>query len=326
MSEAATGRILYLSRADVEATGLGLEMVEHAVAQVFTDKAAGRIHYHPKTTIKPDHGRSYFLCMPGDVPTPPVAGVKWVGLAPPSPSGGPHITGLIVLSDAESCVPQAVMDATWITGVRTAAVTAVAARVLARADSAVVGFVACGLQARTHLAALARHFPLEKVLAYSRRTETAEAFAAEARAQGFAAEVATRPEDAVTDVDIVVSSVPPSPNLKPFLDPDWLKPGAFASLVDLGRSWQPAGMAALDGLVTDDMPQAEGLAAHGHVIHKGPFTVDLGQILTGARPGRANAGQRLALLAPGMVLSDLAVAAAVLERARERGLGTPLPF
>jgi ornithine cyclodeaminase/alanine dehydrogenase-like protein (mu-crystallin family) len=326
MAHDESGTLLYLSRADVVATGLDIQTVERAVEQVFVDKALGRIQYHPKTTVKPSHGLGYFLGMPGDVVEPPVAGIKWVGLAPPSPGGGPHIVGLIVLSDSKTCAPLAVLDATWITGVRTAAVTAVGARMLANPGSSTITFIACGLQARTHLDALRLHFPITDVIAVSRRAETAAAFADHVTGLGLKARVAVNAEDAVRAADIVVSSVPPSPGLKPFLDPRWIKSGGFAAFVDLGRSWLPGGVDEMDGLVTDDVPQAQGLAGHGHISHKGPYSTDIGEIVAGRKPGRTRPDQRFVLLPPGMVLSDLAVGAEVLKRARAKGLGIPLPF
>ena len=95
----------------------------------------------------------------------------------------------MLLNDAATGMPVAILDARWITGVRTAAITAVAARRLARPESARIGFIACGLQARAHLAALKPHFPLATLRAYSCRLSTAQKFVEEARAQGLAAEV-----------------------------------------------------------------------------------------------------------------------------------------
>ena len=313
--------ILYLSSADVEACGLGLADVEMAVEGMFTSKAEGRAVMKPKLALHAPE-QALFLASPGVMDTPAYAGVKWVGVAGNEARGLPHIAGLILLSDAESGMPVAVMDARWITGVRTAAITAVAARRFARPDSATIGFVACGLQARAHLAALRPHFPLRLVHAYSRRLSTAEAFAEEVRADGLDAEAVENPKDALTEMDIVVTTTPVVPRTEPFIDAAWLSPGAFASMVDLGLSWISDSLGRLDRVVTDDQAQAgsEGLA------YKEPYDGEVADLVVGRLAGRQSAEERTALVFAGVGLADVAVAGAVYERATEAGVGRVLPL
>jgi ornithine cyclodeaminase/alanine dehydrogenase len=313
--------ILYLSNADVVACGLGLADVELAVEAMFASKAEGRTVMKPKLALHaPD--QALFLASPGVMDQPPYAGLKWVGVAGNEARGLPHIAGLILLSDAESGMPVAVMDARWITGVRTAAITAVAARRLARRDSATIGFVACGLQARAHLAALRPHFPLSLVRAYSRRLTTAKAFAEEVRAEGLDAEAVMDPRDAVAEMDIVVTSTPVVPRTEPLLDAAWLEPGSFASLVDLGFSWVSDTLTELDRVVTDDQAQAgtEGLA------YKEPYDGEVADLVAGRLAARQSAEERTALIFAGLGLADVAVAGAVYKKALSAGVGQTLPL
>lgn len=313
--------ILYLSNADVVACGLGLADVELAVEAMFASKAEGRAVMKPKLALHaPD--QALFLASPGVMDQPPYAGLKWVGVAGNEARGLPHIAGLILLSDAESGMPVAVMDARWITGVRTAAITAVAARRLARRDSTTIGFVACGLQARAHLAALRPHFPLSLVRAYSRRLTTAKAFAEEVRAEGLDAEAVMDPRDAVAEMDIVVTSTPVVPRTEPLLDAAWLEPGSFASLVDLGFSWVSDTLTELDRVVTDDQDQAgtEGLA------YKEPYAGEVADLVAGQLEGRQSAEERTALVFAGLGLADVAVAGAVYKKALSAGVGQTLPL
>jgi ornithine cyclodeaminase/alanine dehydrogenase len=313
--------ILYLSNADVVACGLGLADVELAVEAMFASKAEGRAVMKPKLALHaPD--QALFLASPGVMDQPPYAGLKWVGVAGNEARGLPHIAGLILLSDAESGMPVAVMDARWITGVRTAAITAVAARRLARRDSATIGFVACGLQARAHLAALRPHFPLSLVRAYSRRLTTAKAFAEEVRAEGLDAEAVMDPRDAVAEMDIVVTSTPVVPRTEPLLDAAWLEPGSFASLVDLGFSWVSDTLTELDRVVTDDQAQAgtEGLA------YKEPYDGEVADLVAGRLAARQSAEERTALIFAGLGLADVAVAGAVYKKAVSAGVGQTLPL
>ena len=205
---------------------------------------------------------------------------------------------------------------------RTAAITAVAARRLARRDSATIGFVACGLQARAHLAALRPHFPLSLVRAYSRRLTTAKAFAEAVRAEGLDAEAVMDPRDAVAEMDIVVTSTPVVPRTEPLLDAAWLEPGSFASLVDLGFSWMPDSLSELDRVVTDDQAQAgtEGLA------YKQPYAGEVADLVVGRIEARQSLEERTALVFAGLGLADVAVAGAVYKKALSAGIGQTLPL
>jgi ornithine cyclodeaminase/alanine dehydrogenase-like protein (mu-crystallin family) len=313
--------ILYLSNADIEACGLGPAEVEQAVEAMFAAKAEGRAAMKPKLALQRPE-QALFLASPGVMDQPPYAGLKWVGVAGNAERGLPHIAGLILLSDAMTGMPVSAMDARWVTGVRTAAITAVAARRLARPDSASIGFIACGLQARSHLAALRPLFPITEIRAYSRRRTTAEAFAEEARAEGLDARPVDSPRAALLGMDIVVTTTPVVPPIEPFLDAAWLSEGSFTSMVDLGRSWISDSLGRLDRVVTDDQAQAgtEGLA------YQKPYDGEVADLVVGRVAGRKSRDERTALVFAGVGLADVAVAAAVYERAVEAGLGQRLPL
>jgi ornithine cyclodeaminase/alanine dehydrogenase len=310
---------LYLSSADVEACGLGPVEAEAAVELMFAAKAQGRALMKPKLGLQASSG-TLFLASAGVLDTPAYGGVKWLGVADNDQRNLPHIAGLILLNDVETGMPVAAMDARWITGVRTAAITAVAARRLARADAASIGFVACGLQARAHLAALRPGFPITRVRAYSRRLATAESFAAEARSQGLEAEAVDAPRAAVENMDIVVTTTPVVPRTMPFLDADWLAPGSFTAMVDLGRSWHAESLSGLDRVVTDDIAQAgpENLA------YAKPYDGEVADLVSGEMPARLTDPERTGLVFAGLGLADVAVAAAVYERAVARRIGQVL--
>lgn len=319
-------QLLYLARADIAALALPPAAVADAIAAMFADKAAGRTSMVPKSHFKAAGGTSFFS-MPAALGEPPVAAVKWIGLAHDNAAHGlPHINGVIVLSDAITGLPLAVMDGEWVTAARTAGMSAVAARYLARPDSRTIGFVACGVQARSHLAALAAMLPLSRVVAYGHRRATADAFAAEARRQGFDAVAAATPEEAVAQADIVVTSVPEHPGLKPFLDPAWLKPGAYVTAVDIGRSWLRSGLRDLELLVTDDHGQSRAMVPSGRLAWSSEFDADLADLAGGTKSGRRTDGARAMFMFSGLALADAAVAARLHTEALRRGIGTRLPL
>jgi ornithine cyclodeaminase/alanine dehydrogenase len=308
--------VRYLSNAEVEACALALDEVEQAVERMFAAKASDAAVMKPKLALHGE-GLALFLASPGVMTDPAYAGIKWVGVGDNDKRGLPHIAGTILLNDAETGMPVAIMDARWITAVRTAAISAVAAKRLARPESRSIAFVACGVQARAHLAALKPHFPIERVIAYSRRRSTSETFAEEVRAQGFEVEVVEDPRAAVSGGDIVVTTTPVEPRTEPFLDVGWAAEGAFVSMVDLGFSWISDSMRGLDRVVTDDISQA----GSENLSYPEPYDGEVADLVAGTLRGRKSDAERTALIFAGLGLADVAVAAAVYERADARGIG-----
>jgi alanine dehydrogenase len=315
--------LLYLSRAEVEATGVTLAEVEEAVEGVFAGQAADSIGSLPKTSFRPNPDAAHFLSMPGALSHPPLVMNKWVGLSGANKARNlPHLGSLIVLSDMVSGMPLAFLDGTWVTAARTSAMSAVAARRLARPESKRIGFVGSGVQATGHLAALRGVFPIEEIAVFGRSRDSAAAFAA--AAEGIVAHVVDEACQAVEGMDIIVTTVPADPDLKPFLELAWLSPGAFVTMVDLGRSWKAGGFDALDCIATDSYGQAEHLPVDRGFPYGGPFHADLAELVGGVHPGRRSASDRTIFLHPGMVLPDVAVAAVVYQRARDQGRGIVL--
>ena len=123
-------KILYLSRADVEATGVSMADIINALESAFRELGEGRVEMPPKPGVhsQPD---AFIHAMPAYIPALQAIGVKWVSGYPENYKRGlPYITGLLILNDVETGMPLAVMDCTWITAKRTGAATAVAARYL----------------------------------------------------------------------------------------------------------------------------------------------------------------------------------------------------
>jgi len=148
-------QLLYLSRKDVEDVDLSMAEIIKTLEVAFREKAEGRVEMPPKPGIHPGGGDNFIHAMPAYIPALKSAGMKWVSGFPANTRRGlPYVSGLLILNDPDTGLPLAVMDCGWITGIRTGAATAVAAKHLARPESATVGILACGVQGRTNLAAL----------------------------------------------------------------------------------------------------------------------------------------------------------------------------
>lgn len=317
--------LLYLSAADVLATGVTPREAREAVLRAFAALARGEAVSLPKSTIEIGPGH-IFQAMSAASAGDGIATVKWVAAAPVAAgAAGQGISGLICVSDRATGAPLAVLDGDEITLVRTAAMSAAAAVHLAPAAPRSIGFVGCGRQALAHLAAFADLFPgLERALAFSRSEASARRLAEAAGGIGLAGEVVPDPDDLVRRSDIVVSMVPGAPGLRAFLDARLLPAHAFVSAVDIGRSWLPASLGAFDVLATDSLAQSRApYDVDTKPVEGVAFSIDLGQMASGAwtmaAPGRTMFCFR------GLGIADLALAGLVVAKARSLGIGTPLP-
>jgi ornithine cyclodeaminase/alanine dehydrogenase-like protein (mu-crystallin family) len=251
--------------------------------------------------------------------TPPFLAVKSAILNPRNRERGlPDINAVVTLLDSVTGLPLAIVDGDWVTAVRTAGLSAVAARRLARPDASTAAFIGCGMQARSHLHAFAALFPLRRIRAFGGR-ENRDALCREAEAGGLSAAASESARDAVRDADLVITSVTFSPQLAPFLDARWLQPGCFATMTDLGASWLPDGMSAFDRIVIDDREQEAQMPKP--LVDLALVAGDLTGLVNGDVPGRRSAAEKTAFIFRGLALGDLAVAALAYQRARLSGKG-----
>src|SRR3989449_5096868 len=241
--------IVYLSRADVEAARLPMKAIIERLEIAFGEKGRGRVEMPPKPGIHhgPPGNDNFIHAMPASVPALGAAGVKWVSGFPGNQSRGlPYISGLLILNDPETGMPKAVMDATWITAMRTGAATAVAVRHLARPAAVSFGILGCGVQARTNLDAVATVLPsLKEVRAYDIHPERAAAYCEE-MGRAFPAlrlKPVPAPRQAVEATDIVVTAGPILAPPTPALDPEGFSEGALRGALDHHSYWEPPALA-----------------------------------------------------------------------------------
>ena len=321
------GKILYLSRQDVEAIDLPMRDIIDALDQMFKEKGAGKVEMPPKPGIhtRPD---AFIHAMPAYIPSLESAGLKWVSGYPANTEKGlPYITGLLILNDPETGVPLSVMDCTWITAKRTGAATAIAAKYLARKDSATAGIVACGVQGRSNLEALACLFKITKVKAYDIHPERAEQYAKDMSAKlHVEIEPVKTAAEAVKNLDLVVTSGPILRSPQPVIEPGWLARGSFASPVDFDSYWQGGALREIDKLATDDHAQMEYYRHEGYFKDTPRPYADLGELASGKKSGRESDDARTMSINLGLALDDMATAIRVYQLARVKGIGVELPL
>ncbi|MBN2123597.1 MAG: ornithine cyclodeaminase family protein, partial [Deltaproteobacteria bacterium] len=197
------------------------------------------------------------------------------------------------------------------------------ARYLARPESSVVGVLGCGVQGRTNLEALNVLFPLKRVMAYDVSGEAVRRYADEMGAR-FHLEVVpvSSPREAVTGCDIIITAGPILKKPHATVQAGWMDEGAFATLVDFDSYFHPAAMKESSKFCTDDIPQLLHYREVGYFRDIPPIHAELGDLVTGKKPGREDPSERTMAVNLGLALDDMAVAPVVYRRALETGMGT----
>jgi len=318
--------MLVLSRRDVEAA-LDPDRLVDAVAAAMAELSAGRASVPDRTGAEVAEVGGVLIAMPAHLPQAGALTAKLVALFPGNAARGiPTHRAIIAAFDPETGTPEAVMDGEVVTAMRTAAGSALSARLLAREDAAVLAVLGTGVQARAHAAALRRVRPIREVRFAGRDRDKAAAVAEE-----LGAVAAGSYEDAVAGADIVCACTH-SP--EPVVRGAWLSPGMHVTSVGVN----PAGReldadAAARALVVVESraaavePFPVGSNDLAWPIRDGVFGPDhihaeIGELVAGSRPGRTDPGQITLYKSVGVAAQDAAAAALVLQAARERGLGT----
>lgn len=326
--------LLFLRRADIaRSIGPSSKIFVRAVTQALALHARGDIAQPLKPYLRwrPDgHIADRIIAMPAYLGgAEPIAGLKWIGSKHDNPQrlNLERASALIVLNDSETHYPVAVMEGGLISALRTAAVTAVATRHLAKPNFTQVSCIGCGPIGRAHvLTTLEQFTQVKTVHLFDLRRDAAVLLAAELseRHPGVDTVVTTGPEEAVRAGELVMTCTVSS---QPWLPFEWLRPGAFLSNVSIMDAEKEVFLKS-DKVVADDWDQCnrEGKVLH-QLASEGRFTrqdlhAELSQVVVGERSGRENDSEIIVLNPMGMAITDIACAKAVYNLSRAAGVGT----
>jgi ornithine cyclodeaminase/alanine dehydrogenase len=312
-----TDEFLHLPDATLDTMGITPGMVADAIETALIAKAEGRLHTSPKSAILPGGGR--YMMSTLAVGDDGFIVVKQVSVCPENPGRGlPTINGAIMVLDAETGKLRAIVGANWITAIRTAALSAVAARRLADPNSETIAFVGTGVQAHSHLEAFAGMFPLKRVRAIGRGRANLEDLCETGRAMGLDATACDTAEEALKGADLVVTSVTLDYSIEPFLDARWLKPTCFAAITDLCIPWAKDSLDAFGTVVVDDRKQEA--ESDKPMLPYEKISGDLTELVAGAMPPKVQ-GAPSAFVFRGIALGDYAAAVLAVRRAEAQGAG-----
>jgi thiomorpholine-carboxylate dehydrogenase len=223
--------------------------------------------------------------------------------------GLPTMLATLVLMDPDTGQALAVMDATWLTGLRTAAVSAVAADALAPPGPKVVALLGSGALARTHALALRAVRPISEIRVWSRNPDNVARCAADVGGAGCACA-----EQAVRGADIVCTVTNAS---TPVLQGAWLKPGAFVAAIGAPRpAWRELDDAAMRNVVVVDSRESARKESGDVMLSGAEVYAEIGEILAGTRPPPP-AGATVVFKALGQAVEDAVAARLVYDAARQ---------
>jgi ornithine cyclodeaminase len=327
-------QVLYLSRRDIEAVGgAQSDVYMSALRRALTAHAEGRTVQPLKPYLRADatngHIADRIIAMPAHISEPGVSGLKWIGSKHDNPAvaGLERASAVIVLNDPETNYPIGILEGSLISAWRTAGVTCLAAEHLARAGFTDVGLVGCGVIGRTQVTALLEQFPeIATVHLYDARPEAARELAVRIGAQDGAVTVriAASAEEAVRAGDVVV---PCTLTDRPYIPLAWLRPGALVCNVSIMDVHKDVFLGA-DKVVVDDWDQSNReKKLINQLVLDGSFSreqlhAELGEIVSGRRPGREHDDEIILLNPMGIAVEDIACAAELYLRAKREGVGT----
>jgi alanine dehydrogenase len=313
-------------------TLLDLDALIDALASAMVDLSAGRASSPDRIAALVPEQEAFLAAMPGYVPSAGALTAKLVSLFPRN-SGTrlPTHQALIVVFDPATGEPVALLDGTVITAARTGACSALSARLLAREDSTVLAILGTGVQARSHARAMCRVRPIRQIKIAGRDPAKAAALADELSST---LEVDVRPvstyAEALDGADIAAAGTAAN---TPVIRRSWLAPGTHVTSV----GFNPAGREIDDATVTEAlvcvesrhaalapfpsgssdllMPIRDGLITADHVH------AELGELITGSKPGRTSADQITLYKSVGVAVQDTAAAALIITAARAQSIG-----
>ena len=307
----------YLSEVFLDRLAIStLDVVDEIERQIVAQRR-GEVWCAPKAAVRPGDDR-YIMATLGVATEPRVVATKSLVVNPRNAERGlPTLNSLITLLDSETGLPLVLVDGNWVTAKRTAGLSAVAARRLARRDSSSAAFIGCGVQARGHLEAFADLFPLQEIRAFGRGTRNRDALCRMALSRGLTAVPCDTARAAVDGADIVVTTIPLVPEPVPFLDAHWLKAGSFTTMTDLALPWLPETMSIFDRIVIDDLEQESTMSKP--MIKPELVAGDLAALVCGDLAGRQRASDRTTFAFRGIAVGDLAIAGLAYLRAKAVG-------
>ena len=317
--------ILWLTRDECIEAGPDVEKTLEIVNGAMTAHGKGEYEMPAKIGIHP-YEDVFFHAMPAYVPGNLACGCKWIECFPRNPKeyGLPQTTGLQVMNDIVTGVPIAVMDCTWLTAMRTPAVTALAAAKL-HPDATTFGMFGCGVQGIGHVRFIAKAMKnLEKIYIYDTFPASMDRLIREVSDEVKIPIIkAETPEALVKSCEVISSATIIVREPLKIVKKEWVRKGQTILPCDLNTFWDPEIALTADKYIVDSIDEHELFAGMGYFPDGLPtITSQTGEVLAGLAKGRENADELIVCSNIGISTNDVAMGQYILKNALELGIGT----
>jgi ornithine cyclodeaminase len=308
-----------------------IELMADALAAL----ARGEVYQPLRTIVRPPEARGLLGLMPAYRAGEQGAfGLKAICVFPENPAKGKDAhQGAVMLFSRETGELLALMNASEITAIRTAAVSAVATRLLAREDAQQLAIIGAGVQARTHLTALAAVRAIRHARVAARNIEHAQQLASEMQPSvGFPIEAVRTNEEAVRGADLIVTA---TSSLEPVIKKDWISPGAHVNAIGThspNSREVDSGTMAVARIFTDRRESALNeagdylLAAKEGLVTPESILGEIGELLIGTKTGRTSATEITLFKSLGLAIEDVVSADYLYQKAMSQNAGTWIDF
>ncbi len=320
--------VLWLSREECIKAGPTMDETLDLTRQALIAHGTKKFEMPAKIGIHPWED-VFFHAMPAYVPDNLACGIKWIECFPRNPKqfGMNQTTGLEIMNDIETGVPYAVMDCSWLTAMRTPAVTALTAAAF-HPDAETFGMFGCGVQGQEHVKFIVRTLKkLKKIYINDVRPEMMDALIENVKPFVDVEIVKSDPKTMAENCDVMCSAT--IILLKPMgiVKKEWVHAGQTILPCDLNTFWDPAIQTGADKYFVDSIDEHELFNGMGYFPDGLPkICGQTGEVLAGLIPGRTSADELIVVSNIGMSVCDVVMGRAIFDKAVEMGIGTRLPL
>jgi alanine dehydrogenase len=299
--------------------------VIECIEKAFLDYGKGKVQMPPKSYLYFKQYNGDLRIMPAFATELDMAGTKIVNVHPENfKKGLPTVMAVIILNDSKTGLPLALIDGTYITGMRTGAAGAVAAKYLARKEARTLGVVGAGRQAIFQIAAISKVRQLEKILVYDINKKSIENLSLQLKEIGIEIQEASLEEAAKQDILVTTT-----PSAKPIIRREWIMSGTHINAIGAdaaGKEELDPEILKIAKVVVDDWTQAShsgeiNVPFHKGIIKKEDIYSSLSKIVNLEKPGRENYDEITVFDSTGLAIQDLFAANLVYQKAKEKYIG-----
>ena len=319
--------VLWLTREECIKAGPSVDETIELVRQALIAHGKKEYEMPAKIGIHP-FSDVFFHAMPAYVPGKVACGMKWIECFPRNPKeyGLPQTTGLLIMNDIMTGAPIAVMDCTWLTAMRTPAVTVLAAGAL-HPDASRFGMIGCGIQGIEHVRFVEKTLKqLEKIYIFDINLEAMDHLISEVEDEVNAKIIkADSPKQVAENCEVMSSATIILLEPQSVVKKEWISKGQTILPCDLNTFWDPSISKEADKYIVDSISEHKLFSEMGYFPDGLPeIACETGEMLAGVASGRASQNELIVCSNIGMSVCDVVMGKAILDRAISMGLGYKL--